>query len=81
MIQIQPTKAGFPQKEGTQLLIRPLINSTTDTTCNTYWELQTENTEILANGNLSIDEQEYEKWGADNETLENIILEKLNLKR
>ena len=62
MIQIKPIKLGLPPKEATQLLVRPLINSTTDTECNTYYEVLTENNEVLANGNLPINEEQYEEW-------------------
>jgi hypothetical protein len=39
MIQIKPIKLGLPPKEATSILIRPLINSTQDLSCSTYYEL------------------------------------------
>lgn len=81
MIQIKTVNAGFPSEEATQLLIRPLINSTTDTSCNTYWELLNSDNKVLADGNLPITEEEYILWDATNESLENIVLNKLNLER
>ena len=81
MIKIQPTQAGFPQQEATEVLIRPIINSTTDLSCNTYWELRAESGEVLANGNAPISEEEYLLWDSTNESLENIVLGKLNLNR
>lgn len=80
MIKIKPTMAGFPQVECTELLIRPIINSTTDKSCNTYWELRT-NKEIIATGNCPISEEEYLLWDATNESLEDIVLNKLKLER
>lgn len=81
MIQIKPIKLGLPPKEATQLLVRPLINSTTDTECNTYYEVLTENNEVLANGNLPINEEQYAQWADDNAHVENIVLEFLALTR
>jgi len=81
MIKIKPTLAGFPQKECVNLFIRPIIGSTTDLSCTTYWELSTESNEVLASGNCPISEQEYLLWDDTNESLENIVLTKLNLER
>jgi hypothetical protein len=81
MINIKPIECGFPKENATQILIRPIINSTTDTTCNTYWELLNTEGKQLANGNEPINEDEYALWGGDNSDLENIVLKKLNLER
>lgn len=81
MIQIKPIVAGFPAENATQLKIRPLIDSTTDLTCNTYWELFNSENKVLAEGNTPITEEEYLLWDATNESLENIVLDKLNLER
>jgi hypothetical protein len=82
MIQIKPISVGFPNiTPATQILIRPIINSTTDTSCNTYWELFNSDGKQLANGNEPINEEEYALWGGDNSDLENIVLKKLNLER
>lgn len=81
MIQIKTVSAGFPTKQATQLLVRPLINSTTDTSCQVFWQLFTEENIDCAQGNLPINEEEYLLWDAKNESLENIVLTKLNLER
>lgn len=81
MIQIKPIQLGLPKKEATQLLVRPLINSTTDTSCNTYYEVCTEDGEVLTNGNYPINQEEYSKWGVDDTHIENIVLEYLGLTR
>jgi hypothetical protein len=82
MIQIKPIAVGFPNiTPATKILIRPIINSTTDTSCNTYWELLSVDGKQLANGNQPINEDEYSLWGGDNSDLENIVLNKLNLER
>lgn len=79
MIQIEPILLGLPSKEATNIMIRPLINSTTDTTCNTYYEVRSDLNEVLASGNISLSEEEYEAWGADNSYLDNLIISKLGL--
>jgi len=66
--------------ECTIFFLRPIINSTTDLSCNTYWELRTEK-EIIASGNCPISKEEYALWDATNESLEDIVLNKLNLNR
>ena len=81
MIQIQPITLGLPPQEATKIIIRPLINSTTDLTCNTYYEVLSENGQTLANGNIPLSEEEYSSWGEDNTYLDNLMLEKLGLKK
>ena len=81
MIQINEIKLGLPSKTGTQLLVRPIINSTTDLSCSTYYEVQSELGENLACGNIEINEQEYANWAEDNSYIENLIIEKLGLTR
>ena len=81
MIQIKPIQLGLPKKEATQLLVRPIINSTQDKDCNTYYEVLTEQFEVLANGNYPINEEQYAQWAEDNAHVENIILDHLKLTR
>ena len=81
MIQINPTLLGLPKKEGIQILIRPIINSTTDKSCNTYYEVQSEKGEVLASGNVPISENDYTAWAEDNAFLEDVVLKALGLTR
>lgn len=81
MIEIKPIELGLPRKTGVKILIRPIIASTTDTSCNTYFEVQDENGQILTNGNVPITEEQYAGWGEDNAYLENIVLNELGLER
>ena len=81
MVQIKPTPAGFPSESAVEIMIRPIINSTTDTSCNTYWELRSEQGKILATGNTPITEEEYILWDENNTSLEDIVLGKLGLER
>lgn len=81
MIQIQPITLGLPPQEAVQIMIRPLINSTTDSSCSTYYEVLSENNVILANGNIPISEEDYALWSDDNTFIEDIVLNQLTLVR
>lgn len=81
MIQIQPIQLGLPSQEATQIMIRPLIGSTTDTYCSTYYEVLSENNVILASGNIPISEEDYALWADDNSFIEDIVLKQLTLER
>lgn len=81
MIQIQPIEIGLQKETASQILIRPIINSTTDTSCTTYWELCDKDGKVLDSGNTPINEEEYAQWGESNSDLEDIILGKLKLSR
>jgi len=81
MIQIKPILLGLQQKEGTQILIRPIISSTQALDCNTYYEVFSEDNELLATGNIAINEEQYKEWADDNTFIENIVLETLKLNR
>ena len=39
MIKIKPISLGLPTKQANMLFVRPIINSTSDTSCNTYYEV------------------------------------------
>lgn len=81
MIQIKPILLGLQQKEGTQILIRPIINSTQSLDCTTYYEVYSDDNEVLASGNVAINEEQYKQWEDDNTFIENIVLETLKLNR
>jgi len=81
MIQIQPINLGLPAQEATHILIRPIINSTQDTSCNTYYQVFSKEGQELASGNLPIDEKQYAEWADDNSFIENIVLSTLKLNR
>lgn len=81
MIQIKPILLGLQQKEGTQILIRPIISSTQALECTTYYEVYSDDNEVLASGNVAINEEQYKEWADDNTFIENIVLETLKLNR
>lgn len=81
MIQIKPILTGIPAKEATKILIRPIINSTQSLDCNTYYEVCSDENEVLAIGNIGINEEQYKAWADDNSFIENIVLLNLGLER
>lgn len=81
MIPIQPTLAGFPPQEATTIVISPLTHATTDGRCKVHWQLFNELQEPLHEGNVDIDNDDYTQWDSTNESLENIVLTKLNIER
>jgi len=80
-IKIEPVGIGWPTKYATDLMVRVMPFETTAITCDLYYELKTESGEVLANGNLSLSESQFEAWGSDNAFVENIALSKLLLTR
>lgn len=44
-----------------------------------YYELQTEEGEIISNGNLIIPQEVIDKWGTDDSVIENYIVEQLSI--
>jgi len=79
MIQINTTLAGFPQEEATQLLIRSMPFELHAKTSSIYWELISVEGNVLANGNLELNENEHGSWGIDDSIIESVVLEKLGL--
>ena len=67
MAKIQPIV--FPLNAGTATEMSVLIlNFETDaTTCTTYYEIKTEDSKVLSNGNYTLTEEEFAAWGTDNE--------------
>jgi len=81
MIQIKNVPVGFPAKQAIGITIRMMPFQTTDLSCSTYYEMIGENSEILANGNSAISEEQFSNWGQEMSYIENIILTNLGLTR
>jgi hypothetical protein len=66
MAKIQPIV--FPLNAGTATEMTVLILGfqTDATTCTTYYELKTDEGNVLTNGNYTLTEQEFAAWGLDN---------------
>lgn len=81
MIHIQPTLAGFPLDHAQKINMEIKDHSTTDKLCRIKWQLFNLEEFQLAEGYITLSEEEYAQWDSDNESLEDIILEKLKLER
>jgi hypothetical protein len=81
MIKIKPIQLGLPAEEGVKIWIRPIINSTTDTSCNSYYEVLSVENRNLACGSIFINEENYALWADDNTFIEEIVLNELGLVR
>lgn len=81
MIKIQPIKLGLPLQDGIKIMIRPLIGSTTDITCELYYEVLSIENKNLAYGTVFVNEENYSAWGADNTFIEELVLKELGLTR
>lgn len=81
MITIEPVLLGLPAKSGVKIMIRPIINSTTDTSCKTYYQIFPEEGGALLEGEFPISEEDYALWSDDNAFIENIVLKRLGLRR
>jgi Ni,Fe-hydrogenase III small subunit len=84
MIQIKPIALGLPSKQANFLLVRPIMKSTQETSCTTYYEVvakENESSYVVAMGNCPISEEQYAEWGSDNTYIEDIVLDYLGLER
>lgn len=80
-MKIKPISLGLPAKTGTELKVRVISFDTDATSCSTYYEVLSDSSERLAEGNINLTEQEYAEWGEDNTFVENIVLSRLGLER
>jgi len=80
-IKIEPKQVGWPEKTATDLMVRVLPFETDATTCGLYWELKTEDGEVLSKANIYLTTDEFRDWKQDNHYLEDLVLFKLLLTR
>ena len=79
MAKIQPIV--FPLNAGTATEMTVLILGfqTDATTCNTYYELKTDEGAVLTNGNYTLTEEEFAAWGTDNEWVAECVAKALGV--
>lgn len=78
MAKIQPIT--FPiLGTATELNVLVLNFNTDANTCNTYYEVKTDEGVICVNGNYALTEQEFASWGSDNSYVDNLIANHLSL--
>lgn len=83
-MKITPIPVGYPAQQATDLSVLVMLFNTDALTCQLYYQLKNvieESETVLAEGNLSLTEEEFENWGQSNEYIDNLALEKLLLER
>lgn len=93
MIKINEIPVGFPAKMANGIMIRVMPFQTNAVNCSTYYELTntievidseevvSNITEVLANGNIFITDEQFLNWGSENTYIEDIVLTNLGLER
>ena len=77
---IDPIITGIPQKTGTTLSISILtFDIETTTGVGTYWQVKTDDGEVIADGNYQFSQSEYENRDGTNEYIQGIVLTALGL--
>lgn len=71
----------FPLNQGTATQMSVLIlNFTTEaTTCETYWQLLTEDTKQLSQGNYTLTEEQFAAWGTDNNVVNQYVADAIGV--
>jgi hypothetical protein len=79
MIQIEPVT--FPLNKGTATQMTVLVlNFPTDAvTCTTYYELLTEDSIVLSNGNYTLTDVQFALWGLDNTCVDGYVAEAIGV--
>jgi hypothetical protein len=77
--KIQPTFAGFPQEEATEIEITVRFDLGAKTS--QYWVLLNEDSQKVADGNIDIPEEILSQWGTDDTLVLDYILEQLGLEK
>lgn len=80
-IKINAVDIGWPAKQATDLMVRVMPFETSAATCQIYYEIKSESGDKLADGNITLTEQEFSDWGRDNVYVEDLVIQKLNLTR
>jgi hypothetical protein len=79
MAKIQPIKFPLNQGTATEMSVLILNFETTATTCTTYYELKTDESTVLTNGNYTLTEDEFAVWGEDNTWVENCVAQAIGV--
>ena len=71
----------YPLNEGTatRLAIDIQQHSTQAITCQTYWELRTEEGKVLAKDNYILTPEQFASWGTDNSVVNEYVAEAIGV--
>jgi hypothetical protein len=80
MIQLKPSNAGVLGTI-TQIDVLILPFDVQAVTCSTYYKLCADDGKQLAEGNLSLTEEQFANWGTDNSYVSDIVINELGLEK
>ena len=78
MIQLKPSKVGVLGTI-TQIDVLVLPFQTDAVSCSTYYKLCDKDGKMVAEGNLSLTEEQFANWGTDNSYVSDIVITELGL--
>ena len=78
-IAIEPVVFPLNQGTATRMTVLVLNFETTATTCQTYYELLTEDGKKLQDGNYTLTEEQFAAWGQDNNVVNEYVAEAIGV--
>ena len=78
-VAIQPIVYPLNQGTATRMSVLILNFESTATTCTTYYQLLTEEGVQLAQGNYTLTEEQFLKWGYDNNVVNEYVAEAIGV--
>jgi len=78
-IAIEPVVFPLNQGTATRMSVLVLNFETTATTCQTYYELLTEDGKKLQDGNYTLTEEQFASWGQDNNVVNEYVAEAIGV--
>lgn len=78
-ISIEPVVFPLNQGTATRMSVLVLQFETTATTCQTYWQLLTENGQQLSQGNYTLTEEQFAAWGQDNNVVNEYVADAIGV--
>lgn len=78
-IAIEPVVFPLNQGTATRMSVLVLQFETTAVTCQTYWQLLTEDGQQLAQGNYTLTEEQFAAWGQDNNVVNEYVADAIGV--
>ena len=78
-IAIEPVVFPLNQGTATRMSVLVLQFETTAVTCQTYWQLLTEDGQQLSQGNYTLTEEQFASWGQDNNVVNEYVAEAIGV--
>jgi len=78
-IAIEPVVFPLNQGTATRMSVLVLQFETTAVTCQTYWQLLTEDGQQLSQGNYTLTPEQFNDWGQDNNVVNEYVAEAIGV--